>query len=402
MSPSPKISVIIPTRERADVFRHALRTVVSQDYDNLDIIVSDNFSQDETAEICRQCNDSRLRYLNTGRRISMSDNWEFALGHVAAGWVTIIGDDDGLLPGAVARIAAVASMPGIEAFRAVPCTYSWPQVVNGVYGRLNVPTTSGQELRNSADWLAAMLDGSASCAELPMLYNGGAVHIDVMRRIKERTGRFFSSCVPDVYSAVAIACATSRYLYSFEPFAINGASAHSNGRSAGQGGLRVKDTPAAKWASEANLPIHPALCPDDAQELVPVVQFWVYEAYLQAAALRSAPDPIHLADQMALILAVAGSLRPVMQEWADKLARRHALDIAAIGREADRLSRGLTTRVRRRQIVQFMDTYFAGSPGNLIVDVDQASRIAGAIRAAQPGRLRNLASFLGRVLLRFR
>lgn len=402
MSRTPKVTVIIPTRERADVFRYALRTVVAQDYDNLDIIVSDNFSQDETAEICRASGDSRIRYLNTGRRISMSDNWDFALGHVSEGWVTIIGDDDGLLPGAVVRIAAVAAMPGIEAFRAVPCTYSWPQVVNGVYGRLNVPTTSGEEIRDSSAWLEGVLEGRASCAELPMLYNGGTVDVEVMKRIKGKTGRFFSSCVPDVYSAVAIACTTPRYLFSFEPFAINGASAHSNGRSAGQGGLRVKGTPADKWASEANLPIHPTLRADDAQELVPAVQFWVYEAYLQSAALRTAPDSVRLPDQMALILAAAGSLRPVMQEWASKLANLRGYDIVAIGREADRLSSGFAARAWRSRFAQVADTYFAGSQGNPIVDVVEASRIAGAVRADPPGRLSNLASFLGRAMLRFR
>ena len=31
-----KFSVIIPTRERSDVLLHCLRTVVAQDYENLD------------------------------------------------------------------------------------------------------------------------------------------------------------------------------------------------------------------------------------------------------------------------------------------------------------------------------------------------------------------------------
>ena len=38
----------------------------------------------------------------------MSHNWEFALGFVPDGWVTIIGDDDALLPGALKRVSGIA------------------------------------------------------------------------------------------------------------------------------------------------------------------------------------------------------------------------------------------------------------------------------------------------------
>ena len=92
----PKITVIIPTRERCDVLEKSLQTVTSQDYENLDIIVSDNFSSDGTEDLVRSIDDKRVRYLNTGQRISMSHNWEFALSHVSDGWVTMIGDNDGL------------------------------------------------------------------------------------------------------------------------------------------------------------------------------------------------------------------------------------------------------------------------------------------------------------------
>src|SRR5690606_25949425 len=97
-SARPKITVIIPTRERCDVFVSALKTVTGQNYDDLEILVSDNFSQDATEEVARQSNDPRVRYLNTGRRLSMAHNWEFALEHATGDWVTIVGDDDGLLP----------------------------------------------------------------------------------------------------------------------------------------------------------------------------------------------------------------------------------------------------------------------------------------------------------------
>ena len=59
-----KFSVIIPTRERSDTLQSSLKTCVGQDYDNLEIIVSDNFSTDNTREVVESFDDPRIRYIN--------------------------------------------------------------------------------------------------------------------------------------------------------------------------------------------------------------------------------------------------------------------------------------------------------------------------------------------------
>jgi len=64
-----------PTRERSDVLEKSLITVTSQDYGNLEVIVSDNYSCDDTEDVVRSTNDARVKYINTGKRVSMSHNW---------------------------------------------------------------------------------------------------------------------------------------------------------------------------------------------------------------------------------------------------------------------------------------------------------------------------------------
>ena len=49
----------------------------------LDILVSDNFSKDSTEEVVGDIRDPRIRYVNTGKRVCMSHNWEFALSNVS-------------------------------------------------------------------------------------------------------------------------------------------------------------------------------------------------------------------------------------------------------------------------------------------------------------------------------
>src|SRR5205807_10632821 len=98
-------SVLIPTRERSDTLAATLKTCVNQSYANLEIIVSDNFSQDNTRDVVESFPDKRIRYTNTGKRISMSQNWGHAFSLASGEFVMYPGGDHGLLPVAISRSA---------------------------------------------------------------------------------------------------------------------------------------------------------------------------------------------------------------------------------------------------------------------------------------------------------
>ena len=112
---SRRFTVVIPTRERCDTLEYSLRTLTEQPYPHLEIIVSDNDSADATRDVVRANGDPRIRYINTGRRLSMSGNWEFALAHVTEGWVTFLGDDDGLVPNCFERVNEIVDRTGVRA-----------------------------------------------------------------------------------------------------------------------------------------------------------------------------------------------------------------------------------------------------------------------------------------------
>ena len=228
---NPKITVVIPTRERGDVLGAALRTVVSQDYDNLEILVSDNCSTDQTADVVRGFADPRIRYVNTGKRVSMSHNFEFALSHVTDGFVMVIGDDDGIVPGALDRVARIIQDTGAKALASRVCTFIWPNAENEGMGRLLVPMRQGHETRSTKKWLQRVVTGRDWYSRLPMLYTGGVVHASLIDNVRRRTGIFFHSCMPDIYSTIALAEIVDQYVFSHDPFSIAALSRHSNGAS---------------------------------------------------------------------------------------------------------------------------------------------------------------------------
>ncbi len=59
----PKISVILPTYNRADLFGKAVRSVLNQTYQNFELIIVDDGSKDNTTKVMEEFTDSRIKYL---------------------------------------------------------------------------------------------------------------------------------------------------------------------------------------------------------------------------------------------------------------------------------------------------------------------------------------------------
>ena len=223
----PFISIIIPTRERCETLKSALKTLCGQSFSDAEFIVSDNVSADDTAAVVAGFNDHRIRYIQTPKRLSMADNYSYALGHARGVYVTILGDDDGLVPGALSVLAQWASGSGSDAISWQEATYYWPSYSISKYrGLLQIPllnvnwNVSAQEAFTASKW------GMLRWNYLPIIY-GGLVKLDVMNRIRDRTGEYLISHSPDVYSAFAISSVIKHYIYTEYPFTTFGFSGKS-------------------------------------------------------------------------------------------------------------------------------------------------------------------------------
>lgn len=229
-SKMPLITVVIPTRERADTLKFTMETVLDQESDSFEIVVSDNFSQDNTKEIVEAFSDSRITYVNTGRRLSMVDNWEFALQHARGEYVIYIGDDDGMMPGAIDKLQRLMETCPSSIYCWKWHEYTWP--IDGMDPEivLNVQATSTVELdlnelaRFSIKW------GGWRCNELPGLYHS-AVSKRILGHIREKTGRVFHSMAPDIFMQFSLPVFSNKALCVGECLTVNGRSAKSNGGS---------------------------------------------------------------------------------------------------------------------------------------------------------------------------
>ena len=338
-----KFSVIVPTRERADTLVHCLRTLIAQDYPNLDIIVSDNFSQDGTKEAVASFSDPRIKYINTGKRISMSHNWEFALNHVTEGWVMFMGDDDGLFPWALQTLNKLINEYKVEAVWSAFGSFVWPGHFEGwMEGGGSVPLTNSVKLKQSKAELNRVFTGKGLDRGLPWLYAGGAASIEVINRARDANGHFFCSQVPDIYSAVALCCATDKYLFVETPIAMSGASKHSNGTAWVRAAANEDGQPIQLLKPEGNIPFHESLVTGKSFQII-----W-YECYLQSWHIHKGLLGVELKDQLEIALQSAPpSEAKNIQEQCRMIAVKNGLSIS---------DKGAGWRYRIRRGVAFVRT----------------------------------------------
>jgi len=111
---TPLVSVIIPTYNRADLLPAAIESVIGQTFSDWELIVVDDGSTDNTAEMIRPLLlETRLRYVpepNRGRSAARNYGASLALGQ----WLIFLDSDDCFLPNTLtAHLATVNEQPGI-------------------------------------------------------------------------------------------------------------------------------------------------------------------------------------------------------------------------------------------------------------------------------------------------
>jgi glycosyltransferase involved in cell wall biosynthesis len=224
----PSISLIIPTRERCETLKYTLQTAIQQDTPDYEIIVCDNNSTDDTASVVREVSDPRIRYVNPGRRLSMCDNWDFALAHAAGQYVIFIGDDDAVTKHGIDRLKALLRERPYEAYMWTTPTYTWPIDDHEpmAEGHLSTGVPHELDLRDMAR--TAIANGGWRHYRIPGTYHA-AISKRILDAIRDRSGRVFHTTQPDLFTSLAVPAYASTSLYTGYPITILGWSGKSNG-----------------------------------------------------------------------------------------------------------------------------------------------------------------------------
>jgi len=96
MSNQPLVSIGLPTYNRATTLSRAIESALGQDYRNIELVISDNCSTDETQAMCLEASarDSRVRYLRQPVNQGATENFREVLRQARGEFFMWLSDDD--------------------------------------------------------------------------------------------------------------------------------------------------------------------------------------------------------------------------------------------------------------------------------------------------------------------
>lgn len=293
-----KFTVIIPVKNRANYLYHTLQTCTIQDYQNFEVIVSDDGSTDNLRQVVEEASrkDPRIKYVspNNGLGVGMRDNFEFALSLVKEGYVIALGGDDGLLPHSITKMAAILAETGQSVISWPAPTYIYPGagidtgqlILYTNFGRLK----KGHTILTTKDFLERQAVNLSYASDLfsPMFYVKGAVSIDLVNKVKARSSenRFYVCPTPDGYSGIVIAGEIDTYAYSHEPLSIFGLSSSSQGMNYLSSDEKAIKNSQSFFSNVSKVPMHKELA---SQPYSPLIALMTADYLLTARDLPGWP-----------------------------------------------------------------------------------------------------------------
>ncbi len=192
--------VVIPTRNRATIAMNAIRSILNQPVNNLELIVSDN-STSETdrealASFCSRLSDARLRYLRPPQSLSMTSHWEWAIQEALrfceASHFIYLTDRMMFRNGALKEVLNLAGL-----YPKKIISYNIDRIVDHVKPiRIEEYRATGRLFEVESEQFTWLFSQALFHPGLPRMLNN-IVPREILTRMAARFGDVFSSIAPD-------------------------------------------------------------------------------------------------------------------------------------------------------------------------------------------------------------
>ncbi len=102
-----KFSVAIPSHNRLELLKEAIYTIQVQNWDNWELVIFDNCSNEKIDEYIAELKDPRIRCQRSEVYLPVCDSWNRAMDMTTGDYVVFLGDDDGLAPNFFSRLSQI-------------------------------------------------------------------------------------------------------------------------------------------------------------------------------------------------------------------------------------------------------------------------------------------------------
>ena len=235
----PYFSIVIPTKNRPALLADALSSALWQDFDDMEVIVSDNFNDERTkATVDKFANHPKLKYYRTSHEMNMLDHWEWASLKAMGKYVLIMPDRKVLYQGALQKLKTVTEKyPHINAF-----SYHVATFIESTLTFAWSPPHQGTMLFSTADLTSNFLSENLYLKKtfeyyFPKTLNG-FFKAEYAQSIRSKFGQYFNTAgvtTPDFSSLFINLALNDEILYIGDKILISQGEQVSNGRNFGLG-----------------------------------------------------------------------------------------------------------------------------------------------------------------------
>ena len=108
---NPLVTLVVPTLNGSDYIQETVSAALAQDYGNLDILISDNGSRDETLELVKSVtkDDPRVRFRRNEQTVPIYEHFNQCVAAARGEFLIVLDDDDTISPNFVSACVEVAS-----------------------------------------------------------------------------------------------------------------------------------------------------------------------------------------------------------------------------------------------------------------------------------------------------
>ena len=146
----PRVTVVIPTYNRARFLPGAIDSVLAQTYADFRLLIADNASDDDTREVVARYDDPRIEYVRRPENLGITANHNLALQQVETPYCLIVPDDDLLFPEILER-----TVPVLDA----------NPLAGMVHARFQVLNAGGDVLKEDEDWTYGLAEDTVESGE---------------------------------------------------------------------------------------------------------------------------------------------------------------------------------------------------------------------------------------------
>ena len=234
MSKNIKYSIVLPTLNGIEYLPTCVETIISQNYTDYELLISNNCSDDGTSEYLETLKaNPQVKVIQPETRLTLGEHWDFAVSHAQGEWVYGIGSDDGVMPyffKLLDKLIDIAAKKNINIIKSNRAYYFWENKdVIETYGNSFIGYNATAEIRilSCKGILKEVLYRNGSkCFDIPQMYTTSIFHRSVLEKARRnQTSKIIQNNITqDIYLGLLGCLCEDKYLHCSIPIGWVGTS----------------------------------------------------------------------------------------------------------------------------------------------------------------------------------